>query len=241
MAFYRPRIRAPFRPRFRSGRKSRSDLVPLSLCGVVIPVDGNPAHTSCDQPLLDTDNSFTLINFDNLTGALSPTEGTEAAPGAQHLSRGLRFRGMQFDLNILSNILFEQDSTGFIILTVRVAVILLDLDPTTGSPLFTSNSGPTVNLFTNKEISQGDILWRSQFHVPVIHTIRSASTYFSEDCVCYDNGLQRPQHARVRIRTRRNLKENQGLFLLWETWNPLDQPTAFVFDLFGFAAVKNWM
>jgi len=226
-------------PTFRRRKRSRSDLLPMTACGQVVPVDGNPNHTSCDQPLSDTDNSFEILQFPNLTGNSGPTEGQEAIYN-QKLSRGLKFRGCQFDLNILSNILFEQSSTGFLILTVRVALAVVDLDPESGAVLLTPLGHPPFNLFSLQEMSKGDILWRSQFHVDVIHTQDDAGTYFSENCPCFDNGLQRMQHVRVRVKTRRNLREHQGLALIWNVWNPLSEPTAFVYDLFGFAAVQNW-
>jgi len=221
------------------GRRSRSDLLPMSACGQVVPVVGNPNFTSCDQPMTDSDNTWEMLQFPNLTGGLSLMEGDEQRV-EQKLSRGLKFRGCQFDLNVLSNILFEQNSTGFLLLTARVALIVANLDPEDGSLLLTDRGFPPVNLFNDREMSKGDILWRSQFHVPIIHTASSASTYFSEECPCFDHGLQRPQHVRVRVKTRRNLRENQGIALVWNVWNPLSQPTAFVYDLFGFAAVQNW-
>jgi len=220
-------------------RRSRSDLLPISGCqGVVNVAPGN--GNSCDQPLSDSDNSWLVFAPANLYGNLQQFEGIES-DYTQKLSRGLKFRGMQFDLNITSDILFEQNSTGFIVLTSRWALCVIDLDPETGAPMFTVSGKPPINLFNSREMSKGDILWRAQFMVPVLHTAASASTYFSEECPCFDHSLIRTQHQRVRIRTRRNLKEHQALAFVVNTFNPLNDNTAYVFDLFGFAAVRNWV
>jgi len=229
-------------------RRSRSDLLPLSLCQEFQVVDPTvPSELLCSDDVTDrqTQNKGTsqLFLFNNLDGGLTLTASGESDQ-REKLSRGLKFRGAQFDLNIANSLVYQQavDGTGLIV--ARFAVVVIDLDPLTGNPL---GPGSLPDLFTQREQDKGDILWREQFHIPWWITQCSVADGFP---ACDTNAslmgfmgfaLRHQQHHRVRIRTRRNLKENQALALAVHAVHTLSSLTlSFVFDLFGFAAVKNW-
>jgi len=237
-------FRCSFRRKsFRRAPRARNDLLPITLCEEVVTVPPNTGQ-NCDASWAEgSENGFSYVGLPNLTGSMVHGVAVLDSPLQERLSRGLKLRGMEFDLNIANSMLTDQQATGRGIIVARAAIVVLTVDPNTGAPLFTAATQPVGNLFTNTEQDKDDILWRAQFHVPW-STITQDFTSFVEDCgpcpFINLNELQYLVHRRVRIRTRRNLKEDQSVFFCWNTSSTVNAPLAFVFDLFGFAAVQNW-
>jgi len=121
----------------RRRRRARSDLVPLSICEAVVAVQPNTGFQDCNLPLEDSNVSIAMVNLPTLSGAMSISSSGELQR-QERLSRGLKLRGMQFDLNIATGMLFSQLSSGFVLLVARFAIVVMELDPITGGPLLTA-------------------------------------------------------------------------------------------------------
>lgn len=148
----------------------------------------------------------------------------------EKLSRGLKFRGMRFQLNMSAPFDLQANVDYQYTTHILCAWTVMNLDPITEAPL----ELPSFNLFTNSEYDKADILWREAFtlnfggtsgNIPYQHTFRSREA------------LRDPTFV---IKTRRNLRENQALIFVLQTYNLFQDSLNLDFDLFGYAAVQNW-
>jgi len=221
-------------------RRTRSDLLPISFCqqfqGVDPAVEGQDCGTRGTDPFPGT---IRVVPFPNLQGDLGDTAVLENTQ-LQKLSRGLKFRGMQFDLNVTNGLLYGQMFNGVGLLVARAAVVKIERSPDTGAP------AEIPNLFSIAESDKTDILWRAQYHIPWSVTdqvVAACDSGLGLDCpnnFGQDAPFQSRIHQRIKIRTRRNLKETEGLFFVWHVTQTSFLSLGFVSDLFGFAEVKNW-
>jgi len=213
-------------------RRSRSDLVPLSDCNDVVA--SPPTTGDCNDAANLTGVTTYALGFPNLMGRTSgPTSPLDAQ--MQKLSRGLRLRGLRFCFEVSAPI----DTTAQIpysyCMAFRAAWAVFTLDPITQAPL----ELPRFNLFTISENDKADLLWRHMFTVNFTGNDGESGPFIDTALKC-----EYAQHARwFNIRTRRNLREDQQLYFVLQNSNQfvLNIAMSWNLELFGFAAVKNWI
>lgn len=230
----------------RFSRRARNDLIPFSACQFTASLQ-IPGNFNCAN---DQGHSDTVFVFPQLWGGLptfGPTGEAESAFAFDKLSRGLKFRGMNFQFAIQCPIIDTTDQAE--VLNVqqpfRAAWFKTQLIPDeTGGTVGVIPNIP--NLWSEMEQEWTDCLWRHQGILQFTgfafgnHPNVQVSIPFTE---CFSTGTRFDPH--FRVKTRRNLNENEALMFVVSIANPLGFEGAENFsvdiELMGFAACKNWM
>lgn len=203
--------------RFSKRSRSKYEMLPLTMCPLNISLTAQP---QCDDP------DIIATELQNTTGRI-PNAGVSG----QRLSNGLIIKNWFFQYKYQTLGYPELGAYGFI--TVRSALVRLEVSPTTFAPVF------LPNLFSPNEPEIGSrILWRRDDTLVMWDSVNSpVLSFFSTDLlggVGEGSGLQ-------RVRTACKVTETQGIFFVSNFIHNFTIPltNAVSFDFFGTAAVHN--
>lgn len=204
-----------FRTRRTTRRSSGADLLPLNVCRAPLIVPPG----SCQDPFIQA----------------TPLLLGNTAPGGtltqEALTKGLKWRGCQFDYAIGSTT-NQLDVGTNVVVEIRWALIVMEVaDPVTLVPSY------LPDLFQTDQSQLGTrLLMRWMDYYPINGQV----------------GADNPEQASIaqlayrsfpmRCRSRVNLREDQAIYLVQGAINPVQDGTiTFGWSLFGFHAVKPWV